>query len=445
MLSRHRQQGDLRCVRLRELCGGITDPGAEAECNLAGDPYDGAVGKGVMRFFLYPTFWPASRFSAGISLPAILGVVLAATSAPVVAESSMSNYFADSYPEARGKFISAAEAAGGRLAHYRNPRTGAAGEVLYVDVATFNLPDADTVVVLGSGTHGIEGFAGSAIQVGLLKEGIADTLPENVGMLFYHALNPYGFSQLRRFDGENVDLNRNFVDHAQPHPTNEGYERIAWLVEPASLSAWQNFKAKIGLAWYRITKGARWLQSAISRGQYTHPEGLFYGGRDRTWSNQTLMKIVEGHLATAARVILIDVHTGLGDYGAAVVFTEAQPGTSEYEWMAQCWEIPISNPSVSDASSSSITGSLKGGFASMISRTQVIGGSLEFGTFPPLEVLWALRAENHVHHHGGWEHPDAERVKEELKRVFYPQRNDWMHSVWRQGSRLVKRTIACAR
>ena len=385
-----------------------------------------------------------TRFLAFLFTLVLVPVTMRVSSA--ASEEGAAAYFTDTYQEARLKFIAAAAAAGGSLERYRNPHQGAEGEALYSDVATFNLSGAKTILVIGSGTHGVEGFAGSAIQVGLLREGITEELPDDVGMLFYHALNPYGYSHIRRFNEKNVDVNRNFHNHAQPHPSNEDYNKVRWIAEPESLSAWENFKARVGLAWYRIIKGARWLQSAISRGQYDHPHGLFFGGITPSWSNHTLHEIVKRHVATAARVVLIDVHTGLGEYGAAIVFTEEFPGTPGHEWMVQCWDIPISHRSIGDVVSSlPIDGSLKGGFTRMLPNAEVIGGSLEFGTYPPLEVFWALRAENYIHHHGGWTHPDALRVKEELKRVFYPKQNDWKHSVWRQGSRLVKNTIKCLR
>jgi hypothetical protein len=75
----------------------------------------------------------------------------------------------------------------------------------------------------------------------------------------------------------------------------------------------------------------------------------------------------------------------------------------------------------------------------------VIGGSLEFGTYPPSEVFWALRAENYIHHRGGSAHPEAFGIKEELKRVFYPQEEDWKHAVWQQGSAMVLRILDCLR
>lgn len=354
-------------------------------------------------------------------------------------------YFSDTYQEARRKFLAAAKAAEGTLEHYLNPHRGAGGEALYTDVATFNLPGAKTILVIGSGVHGVEGFAGSAIQTGLLQERIFKEMPDDVGLLFYHALNPYGFSHLRRFNEESIDLNRNFVDRDRPYPSNDDYDILAWLVEPDSLSAWENLKARIGIAWYRVTKGASWLQSAISRGQYNHPKGIFFGGTAETWSNSILQKIIKRHLSTASRVILIDVHTGLGEYGAAEAITEIAPGTPRYEWMRRCWKIRITNPHAGDAVSSPISGPLKRGFEKLLPNSEVIAVSLEFGTYSLSSVLWALRAENHLYHQRDKVHSDATAVKKELKRMFYPQTEDWMHLVWQQGSGMVLKTLDCLR
>ena len=47
-----------------------------------------------------------------------------------------------------------------------------------------------------------------------------------------HALNPVGFSWVRRVNEDNVDLNRNFVDWTSP-PRNDAYADIADLLVPA--------------------------------------------------------------------------------------------------------------------------------------------------------------------------------------------------------------------
>ena len=73
--------------------------------------------------------------------------------------------------------------------------------------------DARKVMVFISGTHGIEGFCGSAIQRYLLTE-IFPTLESNddCAFLFIHALNPWGMANYRRCDELGIDLNRNFID-----------------------------------------------------------------------------------------------------------------------------------------------------------------------------------------------------------------------------------------
>ena len=65
-----------------------------------------------------------------------------------------------------------------------------------------------------------------------------------------------------------------------------------------------------------VTKlGELRLRTAIHRGQYTHSEGLLFGGTAKTWSNKTFRNIVTTHVLGAWRVVLVDIHTGLGPYG----------------------------------------------------------------------------------------------------------------------------------
>ncbi len=360
---------------------------------------------------------------------------------PTLAEAAVADYFSDTYKEARSKFLVAAIRAGGNLEHYRNPNLGIEGEELFTDVATFNLPGAKSVLVLGSGTHGVEGFAGSAVQVGLLREGFTENLPGDTGLLFYHALNPYGFSHLRRFNEDNVDLNRNFVDHSKAYPPNPAYNELAGLIEPDALSTWQDIRARLVLAWYRITKGKLWLQTAISQGQYEHPKGLFFGGNAKTWSNHTLQRIIDRHLTLVSRVVLIDFHTGLGEYRAAEVIAGAGPGNPSDERMLKWWGNRVKTPDAGDAVSPPISGSLKHGFIRLLPGVDVTAVSLEFGTSPLSEVLWALRAENYLHHHGSMALADAPAIKAEIKRVFYPDTADWKRAVWRQAKEVVGQVL----
>ena len=189
-----------------------------------------------------------------------------------------SAYFASDYQSAREKFVSAGALAEAKLEHIKHPYPGPSGGPLYTDVALLGNPQARQFLVLISGIHGVEGFAGSALQVGLLEENIQNQLPSDTAILMIHAINPYGMAFLRRFNEDNVDLNRNFRDHAEPPPLNRSYHQLAEAIAPDSMSPISEVKAWGRLAWFKMTAGKVEAKAAISGGQYTHPEGLFYGG-----------------------------------------------------------------------------------------------------------------------------------------------------------------------
>ena len=66
---------------------------------------------------------------------------------------------------------------------------------------------------------------------------------------------------------------------------------------------------------YMARHGEKAYQSVVSSGQHNHPKGLFYGGREPTWSNLTLRAVLREHARRCARLGWIDFHTGLGPSG----------------------------------------------------------------------------------------------------------------------------------
>nr|ADQ39290.1 hypothetical protein nle12_1 [uncultured bacterium] len=88
-----------------------------------------------------------------------------------------SSYFAADYQSVREKVVSAGKGSGALLEHIQHPLSGPDGRPLYTDALLLGDPEADRILVLVSGTHGVEGFAGSAIQIGLLEQGYQNELP----------------------------------------------------------------------------------------------------------------------------------------------------------------------------------------------------------------------------------------------------------------------------
>lgn len=382
-----------------------------------------------------------NRVAVMVVLAAVMSIPLA-VQADTAAE-AVTSCFSSSYEEARRKFLSAAKAAGASIESHRHPLAGPDGLSLYLDVAYLGLEEADTVLVMGSGTHGVEGFAGSAIQTGLSAGGVSERLPNGVGLMMIHAINPQGFAHLRRVNEDNVDLNRNFLDHTGPYPENKDYEALAGVAAPTSLSMWQNLKAHLSVYWYVVRGDEEKLRKAISQGQYTHPKGLFFGGNAPAWSNITLADILKRRLSGRKRVMVLDFHTGLGEYGDAEVIMNVPSGSPEHERATACWGDKVKTTVQGKAVSVDIRGSLKRAIPAMLPGTEVTAVSLEFGTFPALDVFWALRAENWLHHYAKDGHPERKKTKAGLLRIFYPDDAEWRDAVWRKGSRVVEEALNC--
>jgi hypothetical protein len=136
------------------------------------------------------------------------------------------------YQAARSRFIGAAGRAGAELSSFPHPLAGLEGEELAIDVAQLGDPQAPNVLLLISATHGVEGYAGSALQSWWLDERSA-RLGAGTRVVIVHGFNPVGFSWVRRVNEDNVDLNRNFVDWTEP-PANDPYREIADLLVPLS-------------------------------------------------------------------------------------------------------------------------------------------------------------------------------------------------------------------
>ena len=225
-------------------------------------------------------------------------------------------------------FRARASAASGRLGRYDNSQRGPTGEALSTDTAWFGPDDAARVLVLVSATHGIEGFCGSGAQIDWITQGGPPSLPSGMAALLVHAVNPYGFAWLRRTTEEGVDLNRNCVCFEDGLPDNPGYEELATAFVPTSLDAASIAAADRRLRDYEQLHGKRAYDVARSSGQYTHPDGIFFGGRGPTWALGTINAICRDFgLGERSGVVEIDYHTGLGPFGHGEPIVGHKPGT----------------------------------------------------------------------------------------------------------------------
>jgi hypothetical protein len=338
-------------------------------------------------------------------------------------------HFSGSYGEARGKFLAAARSAGAAIRHHLHPLKGPGGEELATDIARFGPENARHVLGIGSGTHGVEGYCGSGVQTALITEGFAASLPDDTAILFVHAINPYGFAWDRRVNEDNVDLNRNFVDHTMPHPENPGYEELADAINPPDLSPETMAECRARMKAYAAAHGPRAMQHALSAGQYTHPQGVQFGGRAPVWSNRTLRAIIRAEMAAAERIAFVDIHSGLGARGAAEIICTEPESSAAYKRMTAWWGSSVRSTVGGGSISSDVPGSIPVCFAEELKGREVTACGLEFGTVPIAEVTVALQSDNWLHQNGGRKNPKAAEIGKLIRDAFYVDADDWKEQV----------------
>ena len=343
--------------------------------------------------------------------------------------------FSASYGEARRRFIDTARASGAQLAHYAHPHArGPEGEALYLDAATLGRPDAPCVMVIGSGTHGIEGYAGSGAQCAWMAGGGAKRIPADVALVLLHAHNPWGFAHQQRVTEENVDLNRNFVDHAQPYPANPGYAELHAGISPENWDEASIRGVFAALDAFREKHGEQAFSDAYNGGQYSHPDGVFFGGHRPQWSNQAFRNAVRAHAGHARRAAIIDLHTGIGPALDHVFLCFHEPGSPAYERARAWWgERAVNRQGVTHKALAKYQGLLIDAFQAELPRTETTAVVVEFGTRPRPEMQKASLALRWLRCHGE-RHPELARaVRADYLEAFYPSEARWREAVLTQS------------
>ena len=350
--------------------------------------------------------------------------------------------FSGSYAAARERFREAARAAAGVLERHLLPGQGPDGCELTVDVALVGARNPRRAVVVSSGLHGVEGFFGSAVQLAWLRrfrEG-ASSMPGGTLVVLLHAVNPFGFAWRRRANEDNVDLNRNFLDDGETYGgVPEHYDGVHGLLNPPTPPS--RFDAfRLRAAWAIRRHGLSVLRSAVATGQYEHPAGLFFGGREAAASTRLVQERFWDWTRAAEEVLHLDLHTGLGAYADYRLLIEP-PHLSDLDWYRARFE-PERVVPVGDDTPYAARGVMGAWLARHVGPRSYRFACLEFGTYGPLRVLAALRSENRAHHHSVPGAAAYERAKRELVECFYPARRLWRRKALGRALEVIGQAVA---
>jgi Protein of unknown function (DUF2817) len=354
----HRVQ-ELNNKRQRQICG-----------HKAGAPMVGTVDS--LKFLLSNYVRPAVKMT-GVKL-------LSATT-------SLCGIYSVTYDEARSRFRAAAKALQDKSQNQKldvalhtlpippvslgRTRDGAIlqDDDLTIDIAVIRPPKGKTgggYVIYTSGIHGVEGYAGSGVQVAFLQmlsqfgyeQVVGPENPLHPTIILIHAWNPFGMKYNRRFNERNIDMNRNGLlpsDLAQigkdgtKHYNYLPYKDMdASLFNPpvkskavagSALSYWALVNEYYAISiqyfaqsFWSITRyGFPKVKAAFVGAQYHNPTGISYGGNPDEPMEPSLKIVrdfVQREVSQRGRqgnggVTWVDAHTGLGPKGVDTLLVTA--------------------------------------------------------------------------------------------------------------------------
>ncbi len=354
-------------------------------------------------------------------------------------------YYPADYRQARANLLNILEKQTGLLEHeaIRHAVPGAAEEPLFTDIVWLGRKDADNVLFLISATHGVEGFAGSAIQYDVLQQLSKTALPDKLAVVIIHALNAWGFSHQRRVNEDGIDLNRNVVDFdSSPDEERLGgvsYSTLANFLIPPD-NDWNT--ANQQLLHFTQTHGEATFRSTVTRGQYTHPTALFYGGNKPSFSRQLIERKLTEWQLDQRQVLVLDIHTGLGPFGHGELICD-HPADSPASRKARQWFGPlVSIPESGDSCSIPLTGLMDYLWHAAM-RADGMYLTLEYGTYSVMRMLEVLRRDHWLYAQAGNDLPDfsareAQTIRAELREFFNPDSALWRESVLFRARHIIR-------
>jgi hypothetical protein len=352
--------------------------------------------------------------------------------------------YSPDYFTARRRFRAAALRAGFQLEVHRIASTGPGGRELAMDVALAGGRDAQNALVVSSGTHGVEGFFGSAVQLAFLEHVPRSLWTSGLRCVLIHALNPFGFAWLRRVNEDNVDPNRNFLLRGESYEGSPpAYRELDAFLNPRRPPSWWDPLSSFVQAGIEIRRhGMAAARQAVAGGQYDFPRGLFYGGAAPIQSTTILGDNIARWIGSAPRVLHMDLHTGLGPWATYKLLLDSVVSDAGQAWLrAEFGADRVEN--LADAAPRAAyraRGSMGRWCQERCQDGEYVFLTAEFGTYSPLAVLARLRAENQAHHWGACEDVRC-RAGRRLRAVFCPGSPAWRRQALSRGVLMVRKAL----
>ena len=367
-------------------------------------------------------------------------VVLAIAKQPTPEEHKYSDSFYTAYDEVRTNLTKRVEDLRAKgVEVVREEYAIDEADSLYID--NIYLPSTDkkeNLIVITTGVHGIEGYIGSVMLDVFFEEIYPTVDTASTGILVVANVNPYGMKYMRRYNENNVDLNRNFIKNWDEFDlsSNKDYPKVDSFLQPEGKMGnafWHEVGFYLSLAKEAIFTGAGTISDALLTGQYEYPDGVYYGGNGDEKSTAYLKGVFADCLdGEYENIVHVDVHSGYGPRYNMVIFNSVQDPTTEAESKAQ---LGYDNIIATDSEDFYVTYGDTTDYFYRLAKSKNTDKTLystcfEFGTigdgfFDSILSLKYTVDENRQHRFPTDNKTTEEMVRENYLELFYPTETEW--------------------
>lgn len=349
----------------------------------------------------------------------------------------MKDLFPSSYEESRARFLGDAATLRERWKDVNHQATTLSGHPsLSMDVVLAEPATKQNLIILSTGLHGIEGYVGSAMLKLFIDQYLPRLNAQNTGLLFIHAINPFGMNIRRRYNENNVDLNRNFIwEEKYDSGMNPEYDSLFPLLNPQKpvknlLLSDAAFVASLIKSIFSF--GIPRIKAGTLAGQYRHQAGIQFGGIASQETAAAVKKLLNEALSEYQQVVHIDLHTGYGPrYQMSMVNSTREPRSSGE--LSTKFGYPLvlaATPSEFYEITGDVTEYLYKLRDERHPVKELYATGFEFGTFGdslPAQIrsLRATILENRNVHHPSPSKKVHQQIRAEYEELFLPTESKW--------------------
>jgi len=297
--------------------------------------------------------------------------------------------------------------------------------------------NAKKLLLITTGEHGIEGYAGNVFLQLFVHEFLSNIKHDEVSLLLVHAINPWGMKHKRRVNKDNIDLNRNFLDFSSPDIDlrNESFEKMRkYFTNPKPVGKVDlNFFLNIvKLIPYIITLGSNGIKEALTKGQYTCERCVYYGGKQEMCCTQYMKALYRHVYSTYDFVLHLDIHTGAGPKNRMVIVNSIFDEQESREREVEFGYSPITK--ADRESFYEINGDMidyiykQYGGKSKFYTTCFEYGTLGDDLIGQLKSLIIVSLENRAWHYGTKNENVKAKIDELFRAMFFPDDTQWQTS-----------------